>query len=116
MRRRTALATAGALTIVLLAAGAAVATNMGLLRISTGTGQVGQLSPANLAPARVVERAAAGDATASGDGGGAGAQGLTGRDEAGGVRSGDDVARDEDDTGHDWGRAPERFQGREDDD
>ena len=51
MTRRAALATAGAITIVLLAAAAAIATNLGVLRVATDTGSVGGLSATELAPA-----------------------------------------------------------------
>jgi hypothetical protein len=50
MTRRAALATAGAITIVLLAAAAAIATNLGMLRVATDTGQTGGLSATELAP------------------------------------------------------------------
>ncbi len=50
MTRRAALATAGAITIVLLAAAAAIATNLGVLRVATDTGSVGGLSATELAP------------------------------------------------------------------
>ena len=42
MTRRAALA-AGAITIVLLAAAAAIATNLGVLRVATDTGPAGGL-------------------------------------------------------------------------
>ena len=46
MTRRAALATAGAITIVLLAAAAAIAANLGLLRVATDTGPTGDASGA----------------------------------------------------------------------
>ena len=49
MTRRAALATAGAITIVLLAAAAAIATNLGMLRVATNTGSAGGLRPTDLA-------------------------------------------------------------------
>ena len=52
MTRRAALATAGAITIVLLAAAAAIATNLGVLRVATDTGSAGGLSATELAPRR----------------------------------------------------------------
>jgi hypothetical protein len=51
MTRRAALATAGAITIVLVAAAAAIAANLGLLRVATDTGSAGGLSATELAPA-----------------------------------------------------------------
>jgi hypothetical protein len=54
MARRTALVTAGALTVVVIA----VAANLGLLRLAGDTGPVGRLGPADLAPTAVVERSA----------------------------------------------------------
>jgi hypothetical protein len=50
MTRRAALATAGAITIVLLAAAAAIATNLGVLRVATDTGSAGGLGATDLAP------------------------------------------------------------------
>jgi hypothetical protein len=49
MTRRAALATAGAITIVLLAAAAAIATNLGVLRVATDTGSAGGLGATDLA-------------------------------------------------------------------
>ena len=63
MTRRAALATAGAITIVLLAAAAAIATNLGMLRVATDTGSAGGLSATELAPA-VGSQQPAGDAGA----------------------------------------------------
>jgi hypothetical protein len=48
MTRRAALATAGAITIVLLAAAAAIATNLGMLRVATDAGTAGGLSATEL--------------------------------------------------------------------
>jgi hypothetical protein len=121
MTRRTALATAGALTIVLLA-GAAVATNLGLLRMTGDTGQVGRLSPADLVTAVDVQQSApaggtapAGEAASSG--GGAGSSGDTeGKEPGERERFGDRLGRD-DGSGLQGGGLPrERFQGRQDDD
>jgi hypothetical protein len=108
MRRRTALATAGALTIVLLAAAAAVATNLGLLQVSTDTGQVGRLSPADLAPAREVQQATPAVTPATGDEGGG--------DESSGAPTATTLGHDDGRAGHDDGRTQERFEGRGDDD
>jgi hypothetical protein len=49
MTRRAALATAGAITIVLLAAAAAIAANLGVLRVATDTGTAGGLDATDLA-------------------------------------------------------------------
>lgn len=49
MTRRAALATAGAITIVLLAAAAAIAANLGVLRVATDTGLAGGLDATDLA-------------------------------------------------------------------
>jgi hypothetical protein len=45
MQRKTTLATAAAVTLVLLAGSAAAATNLGLLDSTNQTGSVGQLTP-----------------------------------------------------------------------
>ena len=54
MTRRAALATAGAITIVLLAAAAALAANQGVLRVAPATGTAGEpvsgLTNSQLAP------------------------------------------------------------------
>jgi hypothetical protein len=49
MTRRATLATAGAITLVLLAAAAAIATNLGVLRVATDTGSAGGLDATDLA-------------------------------------------------------------------
>jgi len=49
MTRRAALASAGAITIVLLAAAAAIAANLGVLRVATDTGSAGGLDATDLA-------------------------------------------------------------------
>lgn len=117
MRRRTALATAGALTLVLLAAVAAVATNVGLLRAGTDTGQVGQLSPADLPPASVAQQTTPGGPATSSGGGRLGAPGPTSELEPGDdERSSEEVAGQGGRSGQDAGPSPERFGGREDDD
>jgi hypothetical protein len=115
MSRRTALATAGALTLVLLAAAAAVATNLGLLQAGTDSGPVGRLSPADLAPASADQLTAGGPTTYSGDS--VGAQGPASSHEPGDdERFGEEIAGQGGRTGHDDGPSPERFGGREDDD
>ncbi|HEY7606334.1 MAG TPA: hypothetical protein VID07_06150 [Actinomycetes bacterium] len=75
MTRRAALATAGAITIVLLAAAAAIAANLGLLRVATDTGSAGGLVATELAPT-VSAQQPAGDpeAVPTGDASGAQAQ------------------------------------------
>jgi hypothetical protein len=115
MTRRTALATAGALTIVLLAAAAAVATNLGLLQATTGTGQVGRLSPADLAPTREVQQATPPATRAAGDDGGSAQESVDGG-EPGQASTGSTIGRDDGRAGHDDGRTHERFEGRGDDD
>jgi hypothetical protein len=115
MTRRTALATAGGLTIVLLAAAAAVATNLGLLQVSTDTGQVGRLSSADLAPAREVQQPTPPGAQAPGDDGG-GAQEPAGGGEPGETPTTSTLGHDDGRAGHDDGRTHERFEGRGDDD
>jgi hypothetical protein len=56
MTRRAALTTAGAITIVLLAAAAAIATNLGVLRVATDTGSAGGLGATDLTPAVITQR------------------------------------------------------------
>ena len=56
MTRRAALATAGAITIVLLAAAAAIAANLGVLRVATDTGSAGGLDATDLATAVTVQQ------------------------------------------------------------
>ena len=46
MNRRTILATAGAITLVIVTGAAAAAANLGLLDSATDTGAVGTLTPA----------------------------------------------------------------------
>jgi hypothetical protein len=115
MRRRTALATAGAIAIVLLAA-AAAATNLGLLRVTTDTGQVGQLNPTELATTEVARQATPVGTPTAGDDGGAGPRAGTtapaGVGKPGDDRSGDRLGR----AGHEGTRTHERFEGRADDD
>ena len=114
MTRRTALATAGALTIVLLA-GAVVATNLGLLRITGDTGQVGQLSPADLTPTGVVQQSAPAGGTAS-PYGGAVAEDPADEERGDHQSYGDDSPRDGAGPVRDGVPGHELFQGREDDD
>lgn len=79
MTRRMALATAGAITIVLLAAAAAIAANLGVLRLATDTASPGDLTATELAPT-VTSQGPAGDrqATHAED-----ASGVEGREHSG---------------------------------
>ena len=115
MTRRTALVTAGALTIVVIAAIAAVAANIGLLRLAGDTGPVGRLGPADLAPTAVMGQPA--------NTGPARGQGTEGENPApGSVSSGpgqpwhDDSRFDDRRPGPDEHRAEQHFEGRQDDD
>jgi hypothetical protein len=113
MTRRAALATAGAITIVLLAAAAAIATNLGVLRVATDTGPAGGLSATELAPA-VGAQQPVGDSGAvrtddtSGDQ--AWEPGDRSVEDRSGLESSDDH-RSPDSQTHD-----ERYEGRDDDD
>ena len=113
MTRRAALATAGAITIVLLAAAAAIAANLGVLRVATDTGSAGGLGATDLAPT-VSAQQPAGDPGAVRTDDASGAQAR----EPGGDSSADDRSGVE--PGHD--RSPdsrpkdERYEGRDDDD
>ena len=72
MTRRAALATAGAITIVLLAAAAAIATNLGLLRVATDSGSAGGLGATELATTVSAQQPAGGpEAAPTGDASGA---------------------------------------------
>jgi hypothetical protein len=64
MTRRMALTTAGAITIVLLAAAAAIAANLGVLRLATDPASPGDLTATELAPA-VTGQGPAGDRQAT---------------------------------------------------
>ena len=113
MTRRAALATAGVITIVLLAAAAAIATNLGVLRVATDNGTVGDLSTSELAPA-VGAQQPAGDARAARTDNPNGAQAREPEDGAGEDRSGLGVG---DDQLSPAGKAQdERYEGRDDDD
>jgi hypothetical protein len=88
MTRRAALATAGAITIVLLAAAAAIAANLGLLRVATDTGSAGGLVATELAPT-VSAQQPAGDPEAVPTGAASGAQAQEPSDDSSAdVRSG----------------------------
>jgi hypothetical protein len=113
MTRRAALATAGAITIVLLAAAAAIATNLGVLRVATDTGSVGDLSATELAPA-VGAQQPPGDAGAVRTDNPDGAQAQEPEDRAGEDRSGLGAS---DDHRNPAGKAQdEHYGGRNDDD
>src|SRR5512132_746590 len=113
MTRRAALATAGAITIVLLAAAAAIATNLGVLRVATDTGSVGGLSATELAPAVDAQQPAS-DSGAVGTDNPNGAQAREPEDGAGEDRSGLGAS---DDHLSPAGKAQdERYGGRNDDD
>jgi hypothetical protein len=65
MDRRTILATAGAITLVVVTGAAAAAANVGLLGSADGTGAVGSLTPASAMsePQTVIVEPAPADAT-----------------------------------------------------
>ena len=118
MTRRAALATAGAITIVLLAAAAAIAANLGVLGVATDTGSAGGLGATDLAPT-VSAQQPAGDPGAVRTDDASGAQAR----EPGDDSSADDSSADDRsgvEPGHD--RSPdsrpqdERYEGRDDDD
>ena len=113
MSRRAALATAGAITIVLLAAAAAIATNLGVLRVATDTGPTGGLSATELAPVvrtqhPVGDSGAARPDDTSGDQAWEPGDGSV--EDRSGLESSDDH-RSPDSQTHD-----ERYEGRDDDD
>jgi hypothetical protein len=113
MTRRAALATAGAITIVLLAAAAAIAANLGVLRVATDTGSAGGLGTTDLAPT-VSAQQPAGDPRAvrtdDTNGGQAEEPSDSSADDRSGVEPGDDH-RSPDSRPQD-----ERYEGRGDDD
>jgi hypothetical protein len=113
MTRRAALATAGAITIVLLAAAAAIATNLGVLRVATDTGSAGGLSATELAPA-VGAQQPAGDAGAVGTDDTSGAQAWEPGDGSVEDRSG--LESSDDHRSPDSQTQDERYEGRDDDD
>ena len=113
MTRRAALATAGAITIVLLAAAAAIAANRGVLQIATDTGPAGDLGATELAP-MVTARQPAGDATAVPDDSTSGQVPEPGDDSSAGRPSG--VEPNEDRTSPANRPPEERYEGRDDDD
>jgi uncharacterized low-complexity protein len=108
MKRRTALVTAGVVTVVLLAAAAAVAVNLGVLGVATAAGPVGELTATDLAHSVTIQQPAdngqAGPAGATSGGVDGGQPG----DGSGGVEDGDDREPGTGQVGH--------YEGREDDD
>jgi hypothetical protein len=114
MTRRAALATAGAITIVLLAAAAAIAANLGLLRVASNTGSAGGLAATDLAPT-VTAQQPAGDSGAvrTDDPGRAQAQ-EHGDDSSAADRSG--MGPRDDRRSPDSRPQDQRFEGRDDDD
>ena len=113
MTRRAALATAGAITIVLLAAAAAIATNLGVLGVATDTRPAGGLSATELTPA-VGDQQPVGDSGAVRTDNPNGAQAREPEDGAGEDRSGLEAGGDHLSPA---GKAQdERYGGRNDDD
>ena len=113
MTRRAALATAGAITIVLLAAAAAIATNLGVLRVATDTGSVGGLSATELAPVVSTQQPAGDSAAARTDdtsGDQAWEPGDGSVEDRSGLESSDDHQSPDSQT------QDERYEGRDDDD
>jgi hypothetical protein len=108
MTRRAALATAGAITIVLLAAAAAIAANLGVLRVATDTGSAGGLRAADLAPAVTGQQPAADTGTVQTDDTSS-AQAREPGDDSSGVEPGHDRSPDS-------RPQDERYAGRDDDD
>lgn len=113
MTRRAALATAGAITIVLLAAAAAIATNLGMLRVATDAGTAGGLSATELTPA-VGAQQPAGDAAAVRTDNPNGTQAREPEDGAGEDRSG--LGASDDHLSPADKAQDERYGGRDDDD
>jgi hypothetical protein len=110
MTRRMALATAGAVTIVLLAAAAAIAANLGVLRVVTDTGP-GGLTATDLAPAVTTQQPADDPEAANGDDDRSGVQGHEPSDDPSSDLEPGDSSRPGDTRGED-----DRYRGRDDDD
>jgi hypothetical protein len=105
-----ALATAGAVTIVMLAAAAAIAANLGVLRVATDTGP-GGLNATDLGPAVTSQQPTNDPGSTRTDDDPSGIQGREpGDDRSSGVAPGDDRRPG------DTQQADERYEGREDDD
>ena len=110
MTRRTILATAAAITLVLVTGVAAVAANLGLLGSATDTGDIGTLTPAAATSEPqtvIVEPTPAGTPDSSA----ATAPVPTSTDD----HADDDRAEDEDDE-HREGSDDEHYEGSDDDD
>ena len=109
MTRRAALATAAAITIVLLTAAAAIATNIGMLRVATDTGSAGGLGATDLAPT-VTAQQPAGDTGGVDTGGQVREPGDGSAEGRSGMEPDDDLPSP--------AKAPggERYEGRNDDD
>jgi hypothetical protein len=114
MTRRAALATAGAITIVLLAAAAAIATNLGVLRVATSTGTAGGLQATDLATTVTIQQHS-GDPGAGRTDNPNGAQAREpGDDSSADDRSGVEPSNDR--RSPDSRPQDERYKGRDDDD
>jgi hypothetical protein len=108
MTRRAALATAGAVTIVLLAAAAAIAANLGVLRVATDTGSAGGLDATDLATTVTIQQHPGDPGSVRGDQAQEPRHDGSTNDQSG-IEHGDDHWPD--------GQAQgERFEGRDDDD
>jgi len=108
MTRRTALITAGMVTVVLLAAAAAIAVNLGVLGVATATGSVGELTATDLAHSTTILEPADPDQTGPADEAHAGVQGSQPGDDRSGIAHGDDHEPATEQGDH--------YQGRDDDD
>lgn len=109
MTRRAALAMAGAITIVLLAAAAAIAANLGVLRVATDTGSAGGLDATDLGTTVTTQHP--GDpGSVRGDDQRQEPSHDGSPDDRPGIEPGDDHRPD------DHQREDEHYQGREDDD
>jgi hypothetical protein len=108
MKRRTALVTAGVVTVVLLAAAAAVAVNLGLLGVATAAGPVGELTATDLAHSVTIQQPADNGQAGPADATSGGVDGGQPGDGSGGVEDGDDREPGTGQASH--------YEGREDDD
>jgi hypothetical protein len=114
MTRRAALATAGAITIVLLAAAAAIATNLGVLRVATDIGPAGGLQATELAPTVSAQQPASEVGAGRTDDTGGAPVGEPGDDSSADDRSG--IEPSDDRRSPDSRSEDERYKGRDDDD
>ncbi|SRR6266545_1893505 len=108
MTRRTALVTAGMVTVVLLAAAAVIAVNLGVLGDATATGPVGELSTTDLAHSVTIQQPAEDRQTGPVGEAPADLQDRQPGDDPSGVERGDDH-----DPGTEQGKP---YEGRDDDD